>query len=68
MTEVSERIAIVETHVDAMLKSIDKHIEDCRELRLEHNKRFIRLEKTIWVATGAVIVVVAGLRLLLGIH
>lgn len=60
-----ERLAVLESQAATVAETLTRHLEDCAAARKESNERFIRLERVIWMATGAVMLATFVLKLVI---
>lgn len=63
-SEHGERVASLEANVTTIGSTLKEHLRDCADARKETNDRFQRLERIVWTATGAAMVISFLLRLL----
>jgi len=64
MAQGAERVAVLESQVETLTRVLDKHLVDCATSRQRVEERFTRLERIIWMANGAIALILVLLKYL----
>lgn len=63
-----ERLAVLEAQTATLMAGLNKHMDDCTQARKDTNERFIRLERVMWMASGALGLLMLGINVVKAIH